>query len=106
MRRRTFLGGAAGLVSRCEWLTSELPRLVRYGHQVERCPVCSDVELTAHCWPEVFSCRCSAVIVLDRWLPDDRERVLIRFPIPSDLGPGRGAQGFGGQPAPPTLPAS
>jgi hypothetical protein len=77
--------------SRCEWLTSELPRLVRYGQQVERCPVCSHVELTAHCWPEVFSCRCSAVIVLDRWLPDDRERVLIRFPIPYDLGLGRGA---------------
>ena len=69
--------------SRCEWLTSELARLARYGQQVERCPVCSHVTLKAHCWPEVFSCRCSAVIVLDRWLPDDRERVLIRFPVRS-----------------------
>jgi hypothetical protein len=69
--------------SRCAWLHSELPRLVQHGQRVDCCPVCSDVALTTHRWPEAFSCRCGAVIVLDAWLPDERERVLIRFPIRS-----------------------
>jgi hypothetical protein len=69
--------------SRCEWHHSELPRLAQHGQRIECCPVCSHVELTAHCWPEVFSCHCGALIVVDRWLPDDRERVLIRFPVRS-----------------------
>jgi hypothetical protein len=54
---------AAALKSRCQWLTSELPRLVRSGQRIECCPVCSHVELTAHRWPEAFSCRCGATIV-------------------------------------------
>jgi hypothetical protein len=74
---------AAAWESRCDWLTSELPRLARHGQRVELCPLCSDVVLTAHQWPEAFSCCCGTVIVLDRWLPDDRERVLIRFPVRS-----------------------
>ena len=74
---------AAAWKSRCAWLNSELPRLVRHGQRIECCPVCSHVELTTHSWPEAFSCNCGAVIVLDRWLPDDRERVLIRFPVRS-----------------------
>jgi hypothetical protein len=74
---------SAAWKSRSEWLTSELPRLVRYGQQVERCPVCSHVTLKAHCWPEAFSCCCGAVIVLDMWLPENRERILMRFPVRS-----------------------
>ena len=69
--------------ARCNWLRSELPRLVQHGQRVESCPVCSHVELTAHRWPETFSCSCGAVIVLDRWLPDSKERVLIQFPVRS-----------------------
>jgi hypothetical protein len=74
---------AAAWKSRCAWLTSELPRLVLHGQRIDCCPVCSNVALTTHRWPEAFSCRCGAVIVFDCWLPDDRERVLIRFPIRS-----------------------
>jgi hypothetical protein len=74
---------AAAWKSRSAWLTSELPRLVLHGQRVDYCPVCSHVALTTHRWPEAFSCRCGAVIVFDCWLPDDRERVLIRFPISS-----------------------
>jgi hypothetical protein len=72
---------AAAWESRCDWLTSELPRLARHGQRVELCPLCSDVVLTTHQWPEAFSCCCGTVIVLDRWLPDDTERVLIKFPV-------------------------
>lgn len=71
---------AAAWKSRCAWLNSELPRLVRHGQRVDSCPVCSHVELTTHRWPEAFSCKCGAVIVLDVWLPDGQERGLIRFP--------------------------
>lgn len=67
--------------SRCDWLHLELPRLVRYGQRVGHCPLCSDLALTTHRWPEAFSCNCGAVIVFDRWLPDDRERVLIKFSV-------------------------
>jgi hypothetical protein len=74
---------AAAWKSRCQWLNSELSRLVQHGQRVDSCPVCSHIDLTTHSWPEAFSCRCGAVIVLDRWLPDDRERVLIRFPVRS-----------------------
>jgi len=74
---------AAAWKSRCQWLNSELPRLVQHGQRVDSCPVCSHADLTTHRWPEAFSCRCGAVIVLDRWLPDDREQVLIRFPVRS-----------------------
>jgi hypothetical protein len=74
---------SAAWKSRCEWLHSEFPRLVRYGQRIECCPVCSHVALTTHRWPEAFSCRCEAVIILDKWLPDDRERALIRFPVRS-----------------------
>lgn len=74
---------AAAWKARCNWLRSELPRLARFGQRVESCPVCSHAELVAHRWPETFSCSCGAVIVLDRWLPDDRERVLMQFPVRS-----------------------
>jgi hypothetical protein len=74
---------AAAWKSRCQWLNSELPRLVQHGQRVDHCPVCSRIDLTTHSWPEAFSCRCGAVIVLDRWSPDDSERVLIRFPVRS-----------------------
>jgi hypothetical protein len=53
--------------------------ILRYGQRVDSCPVCSHVELTTHRWPEAFSCKCGAVIVLDLWLPDGQERGLIRF---------------------------
>jgi len=72
---------AAAWKLRCDWLHSELPRLVRHGQRVGLCSLCSVVALTTHRWPEAFSCNCGAVIVLDRWLPDDRERVLMRFPV-------------------------
>jgi hypothetical protein len=71
---------AAAWKSRCAWLNSELPRLVQHGQRVDSCPVCSHVDLTTHRWPEAFSCKCGAVIVLDVWLPDGQERGLIRFP--------------------------
>jgi hypothetical protein len=71
---------AAAWQSRCAWFNSELPRLVQHGQRVDSCPVCSNVDLTTHRWPEAFSCKCGAVIVLDVWLPDGQERWLIRFP--------------------------
>jgi hypothetical protein len=74
---------AAAWKSRCQWLNSELPRLVHHGQRVNHCPVCSQIDLTTHSWPEAFSCLCGAVIVLDRWLPDDKERVSLRFPVRS-----------------------
>jgi hypothetical protein len=67
--------------SRRKWLLEELPRLVKFGTQVQKCPVCSTVELKTRCWPGAFSCRCGAVIVLDVWLPDGKERALIQFPV-------------------------
>jgi hypothetical protein len=40
------------------------------------CPVCQQgVQLRAHSWPAYFSCVCGTSVVLDRWLPDDVERV-------------------------------
>jgi hypothetical protein len=66
---------------RAAWLKSELPRLVKFGQRVDQCPVCSTVELQAHCWPTAFSCDCGAVIVLCVWLPDGKERALITFPV-------------------------
>jgi hypothetical protein len=71
---------AAAWKSRAAWLNSELPRLVQHGQRVDSCPVCSQVELSTHRWPEAFSCKCGAVIVMDVWLPDGQERGLIRFP--------------------------
>jgi hypothetical protein len=72
---------AAAWESRRKWLLGELPRLVQHGQRVDACPVCSHVEIKAHSWPEAFSCRCGSVVVLDCWLPDGKERALIRFPI-------------------------
>jgi hypothetical protein len=74
---------SAAWKSRCAWLNSELTRLVQHGQRVDSCPVCSPVDLTTHRWPEAFSCNCGCVIVLDRWLPDDKERVLIRLSVRS-----------------------
>ena len=73
---------AAAWGNRAAWLKSELPRLVKFGQKVDACPVCSTrVELRAHQWPEAFSCECGAVIILDVWLPDGKERALIQFPV-------------------------
>ena len=74
---------AAAWRGRAAWLRSELPRLVKFGQKVDACPVCSvEVELSPHSWPEAFSCDgCGAVIVLDVWLPDGKERALIQFPV-------------------------
>ncbi len=66
---------------RAAWLKSELSRLVKFGQKVDACPVCSTVTLATRSWPETFSCRCGAVVVLDRWLPDHQERALITFPV-------------------------
>ena len=66
---------------RAAWLRGNLDRLVKFGQKVDACPVCSTVTLTTRSWPETFSCRCGAVVVLDRWLPDDTERALITFPV-------------------------
>ena len=63
------------------WLKSELPLVVKFGQRVDACPVCSTVTLTTRSWPVTFSCRCGAVVVLDRWLPDHQERALITFPV-------------------------
>lgn len=63
---------------RKRWLLQELTRLVRFGEQVTGCPRCTGAKLIAHSWPTAFSCRsCSSVIILDRWLPDGTERVLV-----------------------------
>jgi hypothetical protein len=70
---------AAAWESRCNWLRANLPRLVKFGQRVEPCPSCKlGATLTVHSWPETFTCTCCGVItVLDRWLPDDRERALV-----------------------------
>jgi hypothetical protein len=45
------------------------------------CPVCQQgVRLRAHSWPAYFSCVCGTNVVLDRWLPDDIERVATMSP--------------------------
>jgi hypothetical protein len=43
--------------SRCDWLTSELARLVRYGQGVDLFPPCSNVALVTHRWPETSNIR-------------------------------------------------
>ena len=49
---------AAAWGSRCAWLKSEMPRLVKFGTQVDACPVCSsNAELTTHNWPTGFFVR-------------------------------------------------
>ncbi|SRR6266436_3005492 len=39
------------------------------------CPACGPYRLQAHHWPECFECVCGTFVILDRWLPDDIERV-------------------------------
>jgi hypothetical protein len=42
---------------------------------VVACPVCSGVQLKPRSWPSFYECACGANVILDRWLPDDVERV-------------------------------
>lgn len=45
-----------------------------YADSVDECRFCG-TEPEVHALPSVFWCRCGAVYVIDRWLPDEIERL-------------------------------
>ena len=58
------------------WLWTQFLLLDRKSVEpVVGCPACGPFRLTAHSWPAHFECVCRTFVILDRWLPDDIERV-------------------------------
>jgi hypothetical protein len=47
----------------------------KWVHPTVGCPACGPFHLVAHSWPEHFECVCGTFVILDRWLPDNTERI-------------------------------
>ena len=52
----------------------------RWVNPIAGCPRCEGYRPLAPSWPSHFDCVCGTFVILDRWLPDDVERITMKTP--------------------------
>ena len=68
--------------ARKAWLWGPHPLMNITWEAVSSCPACEpNSRIAVHRWPSWCHCACGAQIIVDRWLPDDIERVTMRVPL-------------------------
>lgn len=65
---------ATSVARRCEWLDDQMRTRAEFSAEVKECRFCG-TEPSLHSWPTAFRCSCGEAYVVDRWFPDNFERV-------------------------------
>jgi len=65
---------ATGIANRCAWLDKQMRTRAEFSSEVNECRFCG-TEPALHSWPTAFRCACVEAYVVDRWFPDNIERV-------------------------------
>ena len=65
---------ATSIAGRCEWLDDQMRTRAEFSAEVKECRFCG-AEPALHSWPTAFRCACGEAYVVDRWFPDNIERV-------------------------------
>jgi len=63
------------IARRYEWLADQMRTNPRFSREITECRFCGGTEPALRWWPTAFRCACGEAYVVDKWFPDDIERV-------------------------------
>jgi hypothetical protein len=63
-----------GIADRCSWLDEQMRANPAFSTEIKECRFCG-TEPALRSWPAGFRCACGKAYVVDRWFPDNVERV-------------------------------
>jgi len=62
------------VAGRCKWLEAQMRTKPLFSKEIRQCRFCG-TEPAPRSWPAAFRCVCGEAYVVDRWFPDEFERV-------------------------------